>query len=453
MKKDLSADKTKIVNHLQYQNLTIVATIIITGLALSVFYHYSMATFMHRGFPFSTFLFLPQDQFMDFFNSYRHITLTGKGVYAPGHDMLNFIYYLLPLFSFKTEGLSYLIYALIFTVYLFCFNYFNIKKNKEVGTKDWSLFNYSFIFTFLTYPFLFAIDRGNCEMYIFITLSLSFFFYYQKKYLISAILLGLAVHFKIYFAVFLLIYFTDKRFREIGIVIFLFFILPYIALFIDNLLFPAVQFSDSIFSFLKSASSSENWYNTLYVLGDGGAAYCSSLYGGLKGILYFIHPDMPPGSAPIQHLFRLYFPVSALCAGIITVYMLFFEREAWKKVTLVTLALILLPYVTGDYRLIMLLIPLWMFINSQEQAKNNVLYAILFGLLLIPKDYYIIRSFISISVIINPILIIIFMILLISEGIKIWAEKNPEKFRKIRLYALYVFLGSILLTVLWILRG
>jgi hypothetical protein len=45
------------------------------------------------------------------------------------------------------------------------------------------------------------------------------------------------------------------------------------------------------------------------------------------------------------------------------------------------------------------------------------------------------------------------MILLISEGIKIWAEKNPEKFRKIRLYALYVFLGSILLTVLWILRG
>ncbi len=420
---------TKMKNHIQNQKLEIVATIIIIGFVIAVFYHYFIGVYLGRVFPFNTFLCVPWDVFMDFFNNYKQITSTGHGVYTIGHDFSNYFIFLPYLFHLPNQFLAYVVYAGIFILYLFCFNYFNIKKHGEFYGMDWNLLRNSFVFTLMTYPVLFALDRGNCEMYIFIIMSLSMLFYYKKKYLVSAILLGLAVHTKIYYAVFLLLYFADKKYREIGVVILLFFILPFISLFIDKWLFSSVQFSGSIFIFLKSAGSSENSYNSIYVLGDAGAAYCSSLYGAFKGGLYLIFPNIQAGSPPIQNLFKLYFPVSLLYAGITALYIIFIEKEEWRKVALVTFSLILFPFVTGDYRLIMLFIPLWMFINSNEQSRYNVLYAILFGLLLIPKDYYIIRDWISISVIINPILIIIFMTFLINEGLGLWAKQNSKKFR------------------------
>ena len=426
MIKDLSLNNSKQGNLLQYQKLTIVATIIIVGFTISVFYHYLMGTFMGHGFPFNTFLFAPGDQFNDFFNNFNQITLTGKGVFPPEHNFTNYLFYLPSLFSFNSRGLTYMFYAGVFVVYLFMYNYSHIKKLRHFGDWDWSLLMNSFVFTFMSYPVLFAIDRGNQEMYIFILLSLSIFSYYKNKYFISAVLLGFAIHLKIYFAVFLIIYISDKKYKEIGFVIFLFFILPILAFIIDKWLFPTIQFSGSIFIFLKSASSTENWYNSLYVLGDCGAAYCSSLYGGLKAIIYFIHPDILAGSPPIHFLFSLYFRVSVICSGIIALYVMFFEKEAWKKVTLVALILILFPFVTADYRLILLFIPLWLFISSKEPSKYNILYGIIFGLLLIPKDYYFIRDMISISVIINPLLIIIFMIVLVHEGFYTKFEKLRE---------------------------
>jgi hypothetical protein len=78
----------------------------------------------------------------------------------------------------------------------------------------------------------------------------------------------------------------------------------------------------------------------------------------------------------------------------------------------------------------MLFIPLWMFLNSKQLSKYNNFYAVLFGLLLIPKDYYIIRNNISISVIINPLLISIFTIFLLCDGSSTELEQNSEKLKK-----------------------
>jgi len=438
-------------NHLQYQKLKIVSTIIIVGFTVSVFYHYLMGSVMGFGFPFNNFVFTPDDQFKDFLNVYDHLIFGDKQVFPVDHNFINYFLCLPSLFSFHGRYLAYTLYAGVFVVYLFFFNYFQIKKNGYSGSMDWSLIRNSFVFTLMTYPVLLAIDRGNSEMYVFILISLSILFYYDKKFLISAILLGLAIHLKIYFVVFLLIYFVDKKYREMGIVIFLFFILPILAFLIDKWVFPATQFSDSIFIFLKSAVSSGNWYNNTYVLGDGGAAYCSSLYGGLKAIIYYLFPGIQAGNIPVRVLFYLYLPVTLLIAGATTLHLLFFEKEAWKRVALVTFILIICPYVTADYRLVMLFIPLWMFINSNKQTNYNVVYAILFGLLLIPKDYYIIRDWISISVIINPLIIILFIVILFREGIITSSEQIRGRFRRIKKLTFHIFLvASIIFVMLFI---
>lgn len=428
----MNSSRTEQAHHGQNRKVTIVATIIVVGFVMAAFYHYFLGTYLGLGYPFNTFLFAPGDRFNDFYNNYRQITLTGRGVFLPEHGLSNYLFFLPSLFSFHSQALAYVFYAGIFLVYLLCYNYNYLKIISPADGREVNRIRDTFIFTFMTYPVLFVIDRGNQEMYIFIMLSLSIFFYYREKHLISALLLGLAVHIKMYFAVFLLLYLADKKYREIRIVIYLFIILPFLASLIDNWLFPAVQFSGSTFAFLKTAASSDNWYNNLYVLGDDGAAYCSSLYGALKAILYFLFPDIRGGSLPVYRLFGAYFPVSLLCAGIIALYILFIEQEAWRRVALATFSLILFPFVTADYRLIMLFIPMWMFIHSEQRSKYDALYATLFGLLLIPKDFYIIRRNISISVIINPLLITAFMISLVREGSAAWAEQNPEKLQRLK---------------------
>jgi hypothetical protein len=56
-------------------------------------------------------------------------------------------------------------------------------------------------------------------------------------------------------------------------------------------------------------------------------------------------------------------------------------------VTLLAFALIVLPYVSADYRLLHVFFPLCLFINSKDRGRYATFYGVMFALLLIPKDY------------------------------------------------------------------
>ena len=71
------------------------------------------------------------------------------------------------------------------------------------------------------------------------------------------------------------------------------------------------------------------------------------------------------------------------------------------------------------------MLPILLFINSNEEESlvKNIIYAVLFGLILIPKDFYyffpgdglVLNNYTSISVIINPILIYTLTVFLFFE--------------------------------------
>ena len=110
---------------------------------------------------------------------------------------------------------------------------------------------------------------------------------------------------------------------------------------------------------------------------------------------------------------------------IITATILFFTQKEeifWKQITLLTLLMCLLPYVIDDYKLIFLFIPIWLFLSNQEKTKFDSFYSILFGLLIIPKQFFILfvrahgmTQLMSFGIMINPILMLIFMGLIIYE--------------------------------------
>jgi hypothetical protein len=78
----------------------------------------------------------------------------------------------------------------------------------------------------------------------------------------------------------------------------------------------------------------------------------------------------------------------------------------WQVLAVLTILLILLPFNSADYHLTYLFIPMLMYLGSGEQTRNEPVIIILWSLLLIPKNYYIIQSFQNIGVVINPLLLI-----------------------------------------------
>jgi hypothetical protein len=94
----------------------------------------------------------------------------------------------------------------------------------------------------------------------------------------------------------------------------------------------------------------------------------------------------------------------------------------------IMIAMLLLPPTSPDYRLIYIFIPVAFFINDLRSSKNDLLYSILFGLLLITKVYIFFKSYTStaldIGLIINPILMMFFAFLILKEGYTLSRSRN-----------------------------
>ena len=53
-------------NKIKKERITLLVFIIISGFSLSVFFHYITSTYLNLGYPYTTFLFLPADNFRIF---------------------------------------------------------------------------------------------------------------------------------------------------------------------------------------------------------------------------------------------------------------------------------------------------------------------------------------------------------------------------------------------------
>jgi len=82
-----------------------------------------------------------------------------------------------------------------------------------------------------------------------------------------------------------------------------------------------------------------------------------------------------------------------------------------------TISMCVLPIVSTDYKMIALFIPIYLFINNNEQDKKWVIYSSLFALLLIPKNYRLLYNVYD-GVFIDPILMVSIMGIIIAEGLK-----------------------------------
>ena len=111
--------------------------------------------------------------------------------------------------QFLPSNVAFIVFTVIVLTFFLYVNYSNLSSSiKEQSIKN------VFVFSFLTYPFLFVVDRANIEAFVFIFLYLFISFYRKQRTIISIIFLSFAISMKLFPAVFLVLLLSDKKYKE-----------------------------------------------------------------------------------------------------------------------------------------------------------------------------------------------------------------------------------------------
>ncbi|EKE02629.1 MAG: hypothetical protein ACD_20C00350G0007 [uncultured bacterium] len=409
--------------------ISVISLIIVIGFVLSIFYHYILGVYLNLGYPFNTFLFIPQDRFMDFFNACT--ASRDLNPYLQTDILVNyfpFAFVIIYLFTIMPLNISFTLFVSFFILYFFYYNYINLKSAYSNINKIVLIRN-TFIFSFMTYPFLITIDRGNFEILLFILMSLSVYFYLKKDFLKSILFLAVPAAMKLYPITLAILFLSDKKYREFFYTIFIAGSLNILSLFL---------FKNGVIMNIGYFLGNLYKANHGYIIGNLALGHGTSLYGVLKIIIFKLYSSVQikylSGFIPlivlklqgmltpdvISNALRIYTAVVLILFLLITLYVIFIEKQFWKKVALLIFSAIIFTPMSGGYKLLHLFIPLWLFINDKNISRYDLFYVISFGLLLIPKDYlyFAFDRIYTISIILDPTIITAMMVMIIFEGIK-----------------------------------
>lgn len=421
------------------EKVMLLSGIILVGFFVAVVYHYTMGFYLGFQAPFNSFVCPAYKAFCDFIEVLPYVkdfapykTVTVWIAYFPLTYILMF-----PFTLIKNVIVSYLIFIAIFL------GFFVPTNAKMFFSKSFSKlqnFQNIFIITFLSYPILYALDKGNFDLFLFIILAGFVYSFKNEKYILSAVLLALHNAMKPFPILFLFLFLFKKKYKEFFLSIILTTILV-----IGGFMVLKGNFFDQISVFIKDTCSMGSYY---YNNDNIGLFFTSSFFYPLKWLLckLGIHPVMNT----IQ--FVQYYNIFMQIMAVLIVLFTWREKAFWKQITLLTLSMLMLPYLIYDHKLLFLFIPLWLFVNSNEKTKFDLAYTVLFGLLFIPKNFIIINpsainhpdllflltggeyfikhhvywSEISLSTILNPLIMLLMFGLIVYEQFNKREKKSDE---------------------------
>lgn len=375
--------------------INLAAFIIVSGFAFSVFYHYISGPYLGLGYPLNTFLFSPDDRFNDFFLPYK-LYLHPYEIAAPFHSQFPFLYLIGSAFSRLGRAPALGLFLFIFVVSFV----FIVSRNVKTDDRIETLRNV-FVFSFLSFPFLFTIDRANYEALLFPLLYLFVYFYQAGRFSLGAVCLGTACAIKPFPLVFLVLLLSEKQYKAI---------LLTCLVTVGLSLAAYASFGGGILYQVDKHLACMDLYNRLSVMGDDGLYFTHSLFNLFKILLYTVTNET---GAVIPTMFKAYYFVAFTLFALCAAFIVRVKAEIWEKVALLIFAMNLLPHLSGDYNLLQVFIPLFIFTNLSKAKATDMYYTVLFALLLIPKDYYHFphmfsanRYWVSVAVVVNPLIML-----------------------------------------------
>jgi hypothetical protein len=402
--------------------ISLVMLILIVGFVASVFYHYILGVWQGCPYPYNTPLFKPEVHGTDYTNNIQFVKDLNPylgPVASTWYPVLNALFF---VFSLRVgPGHAMLmplqLYTLLVVLALTWFSFIYLKTDRL-----WEHLTRTFVFTFMTCPVLFALDRGNPETLILILLLLFTFFYQRRQFFISSVFLALAITTKIYPVFLIVLFLRERKYRAIGFTIALSVVLTLACLmcfkggFLPNLKFLLTGGN------LRTASALTGNLPE-FLVRNNYVQRSVTLFMAMKVILVETSTVM---GVNMRGIALVYVATAIVATILVAGYVTFIERELWKRTALLVSAMLLLPPLSTEYKLVHVLIPLFLFVNSTEQPRTNAIYALLFGLLLIPKDYYLFPMSISdsgvhdisIAIFLNPAIMLLMSCMIIAGGLR-----------------------------------
>jgi hypothetical protein len=265
-------------------------------------------------------------------------------------------------------------------------------------------------------------DRSNLEALVFPAIAGFFYFYYlrpEKKRWLAYICLAVAICLKIYPATLLLIPLSDKRFKGA-----LYTALGCLAAEGVSMFALGVVTGDGFVGTIQAAVRAVQGGQGQHLLG---VHMAHSLFG---AIALLIEPFTR--AEAILAVVRPYLAFTIVVFAAIAAYVLFVEKEPWRKAALLLLSALVLPYVSSDYTLIQLYPAIVLFLAAGGMSRARATtYTVLFAVLLVPTDYYVFQSprflsrmaehmvsEVSTSVLVYPAVMLTIMALIVYDGFR-----------------------------------
>lgn len=426
---------------LKEQKINLIGTIILIGFCCAAYYHFVvMGVYLHKPYPFNTFLCCPNINFSDIHDEIFNTKDLHPYILEPEQrrtfsQYFPFAFIFLYPFSLISVKATFAIFIItLISAMLFGNYYFFREKNIQNFSERIDLYRNVFVFSFLTFPFLFEIDRANLESYMFIFEIIFLLFYLRGKLYYAAIFLSFSAAMKLYPGVLFFLFLKDKKYKE-----FIFGSVLTLVLSIVSLAMMKGSMAANIQGMLNEISIGK-----FYFAGVGGipidmykppeigsvifSAFLgksSTLFGLIKIVMMALHFD---DMSLLDPLFK-YFCLLTLVVGVgLFFYLLKKEDSLWKTSMILICCTLLFNYTAVDYRIIHLFVPLWLFINSKEKLRYDLHYCILFALLLIPIQYQISINSVNIdfAAILNPLLMLFFIALIIKENSELKPTSLPQ---------------------------
>jgi hypothetical protein len=357
-----------------------------------------------KGFPWTTFLFIPADRFADWNNSVvaastlRPYLVETKAVsaYFPfTYEVFSLIHNLFPTGSIP-------IYIFISILLL----------SLGIGSIAWQeKINKFYLLTLIPscvilYPVLFSIDRGNIDVWISSLCIIYVALLRSRHYWIGFACLSLAISMKGYPLAFLVLAVPERRFKAIFLSL------------IASLLLTATSLSLMTGRFLENLEgflSCLGRYRDVYVIGPNSLFASSDPYNGIRTLNIFNGAQVLDIAEWSAYILKFYNPISLVFACASAFFVVLNPKlEYWKQVLVICLVTILFPNVANDYKLTMLLPGLLLLITKPDSYKKYFWMLTMLCLLMIPKSYFFYKN-LGITNIINPILLLCIASMILIE--------------------------------------
>jgi hypothetical protein len=181
--------------------------------------------------------------------------------------------------------------------------------------------------------------------------------------------------------------------------------------------------------------TNQRLFNAIYAFGDNNMYFAHSYFTLMK-VAAIVALPFRSGAELFAFAQEASGPYTVFALGWMAcaaIYVTAIEREPWKQVTVLAAATCLLPLMSGDYKLLHLMVGLALFIHRAQPSPRDGLYVAFWALLLIPRPYgrpdfthLGLRPELCIGGLLTPVLLTAFLGLFVVEA--------PDKRARLRAY-------------------